>query len=129
MKRRFLFALGVFDMLVLALPVAFFGPPEHLHQWAWMSGFGVAGLLLIAAGLRDSVGIGPASLDWHVAAGLGYVCFGIGMFASTAPTLGGNREDLIFGALTMATIVPVMLFMGIDFIRGGVHLDISKWDN
>ena len=115
-------------MLVLALPVAIFGPPDHLHQWVWMGGFAAAGLLLISAGLRDSVGVGVASLDWHVAAGLGYLCFGIGMVASTAPTLGGTGEDAIFGALTIAAIVPMMVFMGIDFMRGGVHLDISKWE-
>ncbi|SEL54740.1 hypothetical protein SAMN04488691_105258 [Haloferax larsenii] len=115
-------------MVVLAFPVAFFGPPEHLHQWVWMGGFAMAGLLLIAAGLRDSVGVGAASLDWHVAAGIGYLCFGIGMVASTAPTLSGTREDVFVSALTIVTIVPMMAFMGIDFIRGGVHLDISKWE-
>ncbi|UVE50622.1 hypothetical protein KU306_01605 [Haloferax larsenii] len=128
MKRRFLFGLGVFDMVVLAFPIALFGRPEHLHQWVWVGGFAMAGLLLIAAGLRDSVGVGAVSLDWHVAAGLGYLCFGIGMVANTAPTLGGTREDVFFGALTIVTIVPLMVFMGIDFIRGGVHLDISKWE-
>lgn len=115
-------------MVVLALPIALFGSPEHLHQWVWMGGFAMAGLLLITAALRDSVGVGAASLDWHVVAGLGYLCFGIGMVANVAPELGGTRGDVFFGALAIVTIVPMMVFMGIDFIRGGVHLDISKWE-
>ncbi|ELZ96874.1 hypothetical protein C440_03833 [Haloferax mucosum ATCC BAA-1512] len=128
MKRWFLFGLGVFNLLIFAVLMALFGPPDHLRQVGWMAGFAVGGLLFIFAGLRDSLAIGSKSIEWHGITGIGYICFGIGMLAMTAPRPGGSREALFFDVFAMVTMVSMMLFLGVDFIRGGVHLDISKWN-
>ncbi|MFC7202509.1 hypothetical protein ACFQJC_03215 [Haloferax namakaokahaiae] len=125
MDRRFLIVIGAFDLLIVA-GATILGLSSSLPQLVWLASFALAGLLFVVAGVRESVTVGSRRVRWNVFAGLGYVFFGVGMLANTLPMLGGDRQELFLGGFMLVTLVPVMLFLGIDYLRGGVHFDISK---
>ncbi|POG55707.1 hypothetical protein [Haloferax marisrubri] len=127
MDRRFLAVVGVFDLLI-AVALALLGALAHPLSVARFALFAAAGVLLVVAGLRESVALGSTTLRWHVVAGAGYVCFGLAVLANGLSSVFDPRGDPYFGGLFVLLLAPVMLFMGVDYLRGGVHFDLSTFE-
>ncbi|CQR53869.1 MULTISPECIES: hypothetical protein [Haloferax] len=127
MDRRFLAVVGVFDLLI-AGGLAFLGALAHPLSFAQFALFVAAGVLLVVAGIRESVALGSTTLGWHVVAGAGYVCFGMAILVNGLSSVLDARGDVLFGGLSALLLAPVMLFMGIDYLRGGVHFDLSTFE-
>ncbi|EMA04080.1 hypothetical protein [Haloferax denitrificans] len=127
MDRRFLAVVGVFDLLI-AGGLALLGALAHPLSVARFALFAAAGVLLVVAGVRESVALGSTTLRWHVVAGAGYVCFGLAILVGGLSSVLDTRGDPYFGGLFALLLAPVMLFMGVDYLRGGVHFDLSTFE-
>ncbi|MCO8265629.1 hypothetical protein ACOZ4B_07710 [Haloferax prahovense] len=127
MDRRFLSVIGVFDLLI-AGGLAFLGAFAHPLSFARFALFTAAGVLLVVAGVRESVALGSTTLRWHVVAGAGYVCFGLAILVNGLSSVLDAHGDALFGGLFALLLAPVMLFMGVDYLRGGVHFDLSTFE-
>ncbi|RDZ63700.1 hypothetical protein C5B90_11235 [Haloferax sp. Atlit-12N] len=127
MDRRFLAVVGVFDLLI-AVALALLGALSHPGSVVQFALFAAAGVLLVVAGVRESVALGATTLRWHVVAGAGYVCFGMAILVDGLSSVFDPRGDPYFGGLFALLLAPVMLFMGVDYLRGGVHFDLSTFE-
>ncbi|MFC6824251.1 hypothetical protein [Halopelagius fulvigenes] len=124
MKRRLFLVPGVVVLLGLALFTVVFGPPATPSAVASMACFAVAGVVVLLAGLRASAAVGPSPVPWYVFAGVGDVALALGLLVNGAATVA-HGEDTLVTAITVVASVPVLLFIGVDYLRGGVHLDVS----
>lgn len=84
----------------------------------------IAGLLFVVGGLRERVRIGSMRLEWYRLIGGGIVLVGLGNVAFGLRGAIGSGV-LSFEALVGALNLCLLLFVGIDFFRGGVHHDLS----
>lgn len=121
----------------------------------WISGFGVLTLLLggvaaaaagvgaasiellavavpmVVAGvcwLLAGEGIALGGLAWYQWLGAGFLVFAVGLLAQGATAFAsGGTGDLLYAASQLVLAV-VFGFMGVDYVRGGRHYDLSIID-
>lgn len=125
MYPRFLQVTGVFLLAIPVVLTAAFGS-VGLHSLATavqMGSIVVAGLLLLAAGLRDSYALGGRTIRWNVLYGVGTAILGVGL----AVGIGVDRPAGAEGTLLAVAAVGgglSLVFVGYDFARGGKHFRV-----
>ncbi|SFR60725.1 hypothetical protein SAMN04487947_2758 [Halogeometricum rufum] len=141
-RRRWLYpvvgrASGVNRRALLLVPAAVFLPgsvafavlsPPHTILTAVLLGcFFVAGFGFAVAGLRASVPVGGRDVPWYAFAGVADVALGVGMVLNATRMLGGGAEDAFLSAVTAVSGLP-LLFVGVDYLRGGRHFDLTAFE-
>ncbi|RDI72351.1 hypothetical protein [Halopelagius longus] len=125
MKRR-LFLLPAVLLLGIASSIVAFGPPTDPLFVALGACFAVSGGAFLVAGLRESVAVGSAVVPWYVFAGVGDIALGVGMLTNGAILVDGGGTA--FAGVIIALTGPFLAFIGVDYLRGGVHFDVSAFE-
>ena len=126
MHRRFLQAMGAF---LLAIPVVItlafgtggFGAPATAVQ---MAAIVLSGLLLLAAGHRDSYTLGGRTVRWNVCYGVGTAILGVGLAIGLGSSGATGAEGLLLAVAADGGGLS-LVFIGYDFARGGKHFRVS----
>lgn len=89
----------------------------------------LAGVLIAAAGLVDHVPIGRRRLRWFHLVGTAILLHALATVAfsvqsATASGAGVVSPDVIVSA----SLALIFLWIGVDFLRGGVHHDLSVFE-
>jgi hypothetical protein len=126
MNRRALLLVPAAIFLPGAVAYAALVPIHTLLVAAAVGCFFVAGCCFAVAGLRASVSVGGRNLPWYAFAGVADVALGVGMLLNASQMPRGGTEDLFFAAVTAVSALP-LLFIGVDYLRGGVHFDVSAF--
>ena len=128
--RRYWFAvLGSAFLVTQFVLLSAIGAPSTF-DWTTASlvGYALAGVAFVVAGVREWLPLPADAAPWYLFAGAGDVLLGAGMLANGVPSvLGGGAEALFFGGLISVGSL-VLAFIGIDYARGGVHLDLSTFE-
>ncbi|WP_162991552.1 hypothetical protein [Halostella salina] len=128
--RRYWFAVLGSAFLVAQVALLFvIGVPESF-DWpvASLLAYGLAGAAFVVAGVHRWLPLPADSVPWYWFAGGGDILLGLGMLASgVSTTLSDDSGSLLFGIL-IALGSLVLVFIGIDYARGGVHLDLSTFE-
>ena len=86
-----------------------------------------AGILLLLGGIGYEFG----SIKWYQLIGAGDILLGLSLcvqFLGTFTNSVPSNEDLLF--MGMAAIGGLSLaYIGVDWIRGGKHFDLSQFDS
>ncbi|SFG53973.1 hypothetical protein SAMN04488063_2351 [Halopelagius inordinatus] len=127
MNRRLFLVPGVVVLFGLALFVAAFGPPAAPSGVAAVSCFAAAGVAFLLSGLRESIRVGSSSVPWYVLAGVGDVALALGLLVNGVVMVTHGGGTLVT-ALPVAGSALFLLFVGADYIRGGVHFDVSVFE-
>jgi len=128
--RRYWFA--VLGSAFLVAQVAFLyaaGLPETFDlTTVSLVGYTLAGAAFVVAGVREWLPLPPDAAPWYRFAGSGDVLLGLGMLANgLSSVLDGGSGSLFLGALVSLGSLG-LLFIGIDYVRGGVHFDLSTFE-
>ncbi|NHN47244.1 hypothetical protein G9464_06480 [Halostella sp. JP-L12] len=120
--------LAVFGAAILVSQVALFslvGVPQHVG-WtvAALLCFGLAGAAFVVAGVREYLPLASAAAPWYRFAGVGDLLLALGMFLNGVSMVRGD-ESTVFVGLIAAAGGLVLAAIGVDYLRGGVHLDTS----
>lgn len=128
MRRALLTLLGSGLLLVAAALVGLAGVPDDAPTGLLVACLGVAGGTFVVAGRRERVAVGSRSVEWHVFAGVGDLALALAMLSTTVPELlGGNAAatSAVVGSAAGALGALALAFIGVDYLRGGVHLDVD----
>lgn len=125
MKRRWLSVIGALLVLTATAQAVAYVRIEGVSavEFVAVTLLGTVGALLVIAGEGRSLG----PITWFHTGGLGFVALGC-WFAFTAGTIIPT-EPSAMGWLMGAGFVAGALglvFIGIDWLRGGYHLDLEK---
>ncbi|WP_323191433.1 hypothetical protein [Halostella sp. PRR32] len=130
MKRRWLTVLGcliVAGWTAVFLAFGSFQSPDPLFLVGTVP-FLLAGVLFVLAGTTESLG----GIEWYQLSGLGDVLIGLSMSAQflwTATRSGSVPGDVLVVDAIMAVGGLSLVFIGIDWIRGGKHFDLSTYES
>lgn len=124
MKRRWLTVIGALLLLATAGLVLAIAGADTLSMIGVITivVFAIIGGLMIAAG--EGMSLGP--LEWYQSGGLAFVALGCwfafraGMLVPEDPTTT-EWVWIVAGSLGGVALV----FIGVDWIRGGYHVDLS----
>lgn len=128
MKRRWFVVLGAFLLFVNSALFVAFGFPTldteaALSLVSWM----VVGILFVVGG--SSVQIG--AVEWYQLVGAGYVLmgitFGLDFSLTTLNDASLGDSGVVFAVVAILGGLS-MVFMGVDWIRGGHHFEISQYE-
>lgn len=128
MKRRWFAVLGVFLFVSHGAVLVAFGFPAPVTETVlsllpWM----FAGVLFVLGGLSVQI----ETIEWHQFVGAANVFMGIGFGVNFSLTtlrdasLGNG--GVIFAVAGIAGGLS-MVFIGMDWIRGGRHFEISRYE-
>ena len=88
---------------------------------------GVTGILFVVGGVGYDLG----SIEWYQLVGVGDVLLGLSLgipFFTALEGSGSLGGDVLFiGAAAIGGLS--LAYMGIDWIRGGKHFDLSQFDS
>ena len=123
MKRIYFALLGVAALVSVGGIIITFGTGGELALFMLVSLL-IAADLFIIGGIRESIPVGSMEFKWYQLIGAGIVMVGLGIGASSLQEIIGSNAlsaRVFLGAVTML----IFFFIGIDFLRGGVHHDLS----
>jgi hypothetical protein len=128
MDRRVFLVPSAAFLLGVALLLALVGPPHTFSGAVLTTCFLLAGLCLGAGALRESVTVAGRDVPWYAFVGAGDVALAAGM-AVNAARIGveGGSDDLFLAVVAGAGAVP-LFFIGVDYLRGGRHFDLSAFE-
>lgn len=126
MGRRIIAGLGLAVLLAVVLSLFAFGGDGLDRSALLMIGvLSLAAVLLVVGGLVETVPFGSVTVQWYHSVGAGIVLVGLANLvfgAQRAVESGGLSAEVVVSAAGGLLIV----FIGVDFLRGGVHHDLSK---
>lgn len=128
MRRALLTLLGSGLLLVAAALLGLVGVPDDASTGLLVACLGVAGGTFVVAGRRERVAVGSGSVEWHVFAGVGDLALALAMLSTTVPELLGGSvaaTSAVVGSAAGALGALALAFIGVDYLRGGVHLDVD----
>lgn len=127
MKRRWLTVIGLlFALTAVAQAVAFLAIGEvRVTEGLNAVLLAAVGLLFVTAGEGYTAG----EFEWHQLAGVGFVALGC-WAAFQAGMLVPDDPSGIGWVLIVSFVVGglVFVFIGIDWFRGGHHVDLSHFE-
>jgi hypothetical protein len=112
--------LAIPVVVTLAFGIPGFGAPATVVQ---LGALAVAGLLVLAAGLRESYAVGGRTVRWNVLYGLGTATLGVGLAAGLGVDRPAGGEGLLFAVAAVGGGLS-LAFIGYDFARGGRHFRV-----
>lgn len=127
MLRRALFLPLAALFLAGAVLYAAFGSLHTLLGVALVGCLLVSGCLFAVAGARSSVSVGGREIRWYVFAGVADVAVGVAMLLNAARMFDGGGEGAFLAVATGLSGV-LLLFIGVDYLRGGRHLDVTVFE-
>ncbi|WP_135821130.1 hypothetical protein [Halostella litorea] len=128
--RRYWFAVLGSAFLVVQLGLLYAIGIPSTFDWSIASlvGYALAGAAFLVAGVHEWLPIPDGVVPWYWFAGAGDILLGLGMLSTgVTSALEGDSGSLFFGVLISAGSL-VLVFTGIDYARGGVHLDLSTFE-
>ncbi|KTG09351.1 hypothetical protein AUR64_16355 [Haloprofundus marisrubri] len=126
--RRLFALLGIGLLLATAGLLAFGGTPHEATTWFWLACLGLSGLSFTVSAFRDEVTVGSNSLRWYVFAGVGDIFLAAATFVlSIGDVLSGAPTEVLIGSVAGALGALFLAFIGVDYVRGGVHMDLSAF--
>ena len=128
MGRQYVAAFGLALVSLFGLFAALLASEDPVRPLALAPALAnvLAGLLLIVGGLVDDVRVGSRRIRWFHLLGAAIVLHGTTWFAfGVQDLLGPEPTAMPFGPLVYAASGVVFLWIGADFLRGGVHHDLS----
>lgn len=120
--RRLLVLLGVGLLAVTALLATLIGVPSRPTTWLWAGSLGVAGTLLLVAGLRDSVTVGSLGVQWYVSVGVAQLFLALSMLVTSLVDFWTGNAVSPVGTAAGVVGAATLAFFGVDYIRGGVYM-------
>ncbi|MGQ3411181.1 hypothetical protein ACT4ML_02830 [Natrinema sp. LN54] len=123
MKRIYFALLGVVGLISSGGIMIKFGVGEGITLFMMLSLF-IAADLFIIGGIRESIPIGSTQIKWYHLIGVGIVLIGLGIGVSSLLDVSGSSALSAQVFVRTATML-ILLIIGIDFFRGGVHHDLS----
>lgn len=127
MNRRALLLVPAAIFLPGAVAYAALVPIHTLLVAAIVGCSLVAGCCFAVAGLRSSLSLAGRTVPWYAFAGVADVALGVGMLLNASRMPRGGTEDLFLAAVTAVSALP-LLFIGVDYLRGGVYFDLSVFE-
>lgn len=121
-KRRWFAVMGAVLPLLIAVMLFRLGPPATVDPTFVL--LGLASILLVFGGVNPA----PDAVPWYRFVGLAFLLLGAvsaGYWIEPAARGGRTTADLAFALVGLATAL-VFAFIGIDWFRGGRHLDLSR---
>ena len=126
MKQSWFRYLGVFDLLLVAAFLGFFGLAA-LSSSLVIPAMLLAGVAAILGGSVTRITLGPVELSWRYFVGITYTLFAIILPANYLPHVlagtAGPEEWLLFVAGSLGGVT--LLFYGVDVVRGGHHFEVD----
>lgn len=120
--------LAVFGAALVLLPVGLFslaGRPDRVDGTvAATLCFGLAGAAFVAAGVREYLPTTASAAPWYRFVGVGDLLLALGMALNGVSMVRGGDSSAFVGVLTAAGSI-VLAAIGVDYFRGGVHLDTA----
>jgi hypothetical protein len=97
-------------------------PPTAVALALWFS----ASVLYLLGGFGTSLG----GVEWYQFVGLGNVCLGLQLLVQLPFTLAGGtpETEVLVPAIASGLGGLSLLFIGLDWLRGGRHFDLSAFD-
>ena len=83
--------------------------------------------LLIIGGLTDQISVNSWVVRWYHMVGAGVVLLGLANVVFGAGWVIESGEPSV-GVLAFTTAGLVIAFIGVDFFRGGIHYDVSRFE-
>ena len=124
MRQNWLAVFGTALVLAQAVFLSFTGLPDHIDGTvAALLCFGLAGAAFVAAGVREYLPTTTAAAPWYRFAGVGDLLLALGMLLNGISMVRGDSSVFV-GLLTAAGSL-VLAAIGVDYFRGGVHLDTA----
>lgn len=131
MKRRWFLVLGVLTVASQVGPLVAFGIPSSPPASTVLTVVStvLAGVLFVLGGLAPRIG----GVEWYRFVGIAALLAGIGFaLAMVVPILNGTSayEREVRPLLAVAATIggASLAFIGIDWLRGGRHFDLSIYE-
>lgn len=124
MKRIYFTYLGL--ALVATILIVFALASEGLAGSALLAVVALAlgADLFVIGGLTEEVSINSWEVQWYRFVGTGTILLGLSMIAFTIDEMV-SVDGISVGAATFAFAGGVVILIGADFFRGGLHYDLS----
>ena len=125
MRRYWLAVFGTAIISAQVVLLSFVGRPDRVDGTvAALLCFGLAGVAFVAAGVREYLPTTASTAPWYRFAGVGDLLLALGMLLNGISMVRGGDSSLFVGLTTAAASV-VLAAVGVDYFRGGVHLDAA----
>jgi hypothetical protein len=126
MKRSYFAVLGLGLLAaVVAMAIAFGTEGLDGGTLVAMAVLLLAADLLVLGGLVEEIPVDSVVVRWFHLLGAGIVLLGLANVVFGAGRVAG-AEGLTVGAAAVAVGGLALVFVGADFLRGGVHYDLSR---
>lgn len=126
MKQSWFRYLGLFDLLLVAGFVGFFGLPALTSSMV-VPAMLLAGVSAILAGSVSRLTLGVVSVSWRYFVGVTYVLFALILPGNYLPSvLAGTATASEWMLFVVGAVGGLsLLFYGVDVVRGGRHFEVD----
>ncbi len=131
MPRRYVAVFGLAIAVVFGAFTVAFATDDPVRPFALAPALAtaLAGALLFAAGLIDDVEVGSRRLRWFHLAGAAIVLHALATVVFGAQSAVASGTSLVSpNVIVSATLALIFLWIGVDFLRGGVHHNLAAFE-